>query len=270
MEYHEVANIFPLLVGDEYKAFKTDIELNGLLEPIWIHDNKIIDGRNRYRACDELGIEPKFRQWNEIGSLVAFVVSLNLHRRHLEVGQKAAVAVEALPPLEAEAKERQTRKSRTDLAANLQQQTGRAGEKAGELFGVSERYVNEAKHIKQESPEIFEQLKAGELNIPKAKKALRIKQDQKKSFDYALTQDDLNPNYMRLAMAIIKQAIMDAAEYPYNEEPTEWLLGDECLMYCSNLKIPHQSITAWIDAGCPTMPIHKRIISTLEESVDYG
>lgn len=88
--YHEAANIFPLMTGAEYETFKADIAEHGLREPIWLHpDGSIIDGRNRYRACTELGIEPDFEIWNGRGSLAAFVVSLNLHRRHLTESQRA-------------------------------------------------------------------------------------------------------------------------------------------------------------------------------------
>ena len=92
--YHEVANIFPLMQGDEYEGLKADVATNGLLEPVWLHpsDHSIIDGRNRHRACVDLDIAPKFRYWDQQGSLVSFVVSLNLKRRHLDEGQRGMVA----------------------------------------------------------------------------------------------------------------------------------------------------------------------------------
>ena len=86
MEFHEVASIFPMMGLQEFEELKSDIEANGLLEPIWLYENRIIDGRNRYLACQELGLKPKFRKWNAVngnGDLLSFVVSLNLKRRHL-------------------------------------------------------------------------------------------------------------------------------------------------------------------------------------------
>lgn len=179
-QYHEVANIFPLIQGEEFEALKSDIKQNGLLEPIWLHpDGRIIDGRNRHRACIETSTQMKFKTWNGSGSLVSFVVSLNLHRRHLSSSQKAAVAVEILPILEAEAKQRQG--ERTDLHNDIveifpQCDGGRARDIAAEITGTNGRYVSEAKKLKEEAPELFEAVQAGEMTIPQAKREV-IKKD---------------------------------------------------------------------------------------------
>jgi ParB-like chromosome segregation protein Spo0J len=98
-EYHEVAAIFPMLEGETFEALKRDIEVNGQHDPIWIYQGKIIDGRNRERACRELGIEPGIRDWDGRGDLVAFVVSQNLQRRHLTEPQRALVAARLKRPL---------------------------------------------------------------------------------------------------------------------------------------------------------------------------
>jgi ParB-like chromosome segregation protein Spo0J len=55
IEFHSVANIFPMMTGKEFEALKQDILTNGLKEPIWLYEGKIIDGRNRYLACLETG-----------------------------------------------------------------------------------------------------------------------------------------------------------------------------------------------------------------------
>lgn len=92
IEYHPAASIFPMMTAQEFMDLKADIADNGLREPIWMYQGKIVDGRNRYRACVDLGIEPDFREWTGDGDIVKFVLSLNLHRRHLNESQRAMVA----------------------------------------------------------------------------------------------------------------------------------------------------------------------------------
>lgn len=173
--YHSVASLFPLMDGAEYEELKTDIKANGLREAIWLHpDGSIIDGRNRHRACLDVGVTPRFRTWQDDGALAAFVVSLNLYRRHLTASQRATIGVELLPMLEADARERQRGGQGGVLLREIipQANGGKATDQAGTIVGVSGRYVSDAKAIKDEDPELFEQIRAGDLNIAQAKREL--------------------------------------------------------------------------------------------------
>ena len=116
-QYHPVADLFPLLEGEEFDELKADIAANGLLEPIWIHpDGSILDGRNRHRACIEIETRPGFRTWDNGGSLVSFVTSMNLHRRHLTYDQRVGIGLKLESVLADEARKQQG--ARTDLLAN--------------------------------------------------------------------------------------------------------------------------------------------------------
>ncbi|VTR92170.1 Uncharacterized protein OS=Bradyrhizobium japonicum SEMIA 5079 GN=BJS_05842 PE=4 SV=1 [Gemmata massiliana] len=89
---HPLAERYPLLNGEDYQEFKASIRANGQKVEIELFEGKILDGRNRYRACKELGIEPKTKTF--VGTAEEAAVhsdALNLDRRHLTRDQKRAV-----------------------------------------------------------------------------------------------------------------------------------------------------------------------------------
>ena len=68
-----------------------DIKANGLQEPITIFEDAILDGVNRHKAYLIAGVEPTFVPYRG-DDLWSFVLSANLHRRHLDASQRAMVA----------------------------------------------------------------------------------------------------------------------------------------------------------------------------------
>jgi ParB-like chromosome segregation protein Spo0J len=88
--FHPIANMFPLLEGGEFAALVADIRVHGLHEPIELFENMILDGRNRDRTCHEAGVEPQYREvtFGSYAEAIAYVVSKNIHRRHLTAEQR--------------------------------------------------------------------------------------------------------------------------------------------------------------------------------------
>jgi N6-adenosine-specific RNA methylase IME4 len=177
--YHPAAQLFPLLEGAEFDQLKADIAEHGLLEPITLHpDGSILDGRNRHRACLDLEIKPQFETWQDHGSAVAFVISKNIMRRHLTSSQRAAVAVEVLPLLEAEAKERQRKHAGTapgiagTLVQLFAQVSGKSRDQAAVLFQTNREYVQVGKSLQEQASDLLEQVKTGDLTMPEAKREL--------------------------------------------------------------------------------------------------
>jgi DNA-binding NarL/FixJ family response regulator len=84
--HHEAADKYPMIEGEAFAAFKADIKANGQVMPIYIQNGLIIDGRNRQKACAELGIEPIYQEIE--GDPHELADSLNLHRRHLTKDQR--------------------------------------------------------------------------------------------------------------------------------------------------------------------------------------
>lgn len=87
IRYHPLSNIFPLLEGDGFMKLVEDIRSNGLREPVELYDGRIIDGRNRYRACIAAQVPVRYSEFRGKDAF-AFVVSRNLHRRHLSAEER--------------------------------------------------------------------------------------------------------------------------------------------------------------------------------------
>jgi hypothetical protein len=93
-EFHPLANLFPLLDGPEFDELVADIKAHGLHEPVVVWQGRILDGRNRVRACQAAGVTATFSHFEpELhGDALAFIVSKNLRRRHLNDDQRRMVA----------------------------------------------------------------------------------------------------------------------------------------------------------------------------------
>lgn len=216
-EIHKLANVFPPMSSADFKALKADIEQHGQREPIWLLDGAVIDGRHRLRACTELGIEPRTRDY-EGDDPLAFIVSLNLHRRHLSASQLAFVALD-IERVESElAKARQG--TRTDLPIQVSErmeQRGEAREKAAKVVGVGASYVTDAKRIEREAPQLAEKIKAGETTITQAKRELKE----------AARESRREENRVLIAQAPSPVAVARSARFATITIDPPWDWGDE-------------------------------------------
>jgi hypothetical protein len=127
-EFHPAANLFPLLEGRDFDLLVADIEAQGLREPITLLGTAILDGRNRYRACQRAGVEPRFEQWkprHQGDTPVAFVLSHNVQQRPLNQSQRAMLAarlIELFDRSQSDSKEL----AATQIDVAKQQRVGRA------------------------------------------------------------------------------------------------------------------------------------------------
>ena len=67
LEFHPLAELFPMIEGAEFGGLVEDIKANGLRQPICLHEGKILDGRNRYLACEAAGVQPRFEPFPNSG-----------------------------------------------------------------------------------------------------------------------------------------------------------------------------------------------------------
>jgi len=226
-EGHPIAAIFPLMSDSELAELAKDINEHGQREDIVVYQGKILDGRNRYRACLLADVEPRVTSY--IGTdPIRDVLSWNLHRRHLNVSQRAAIATAALPLLEKQARERKAEAARklnaalkgNPIRANLPgpdkgQEEHRARTDAATMFSVSPRSVQTAKKIQQEAPELLEEVKSGNMTLNAADQ--QVKQAKRKR------KEDARPVHDFRVLAIrpdwnLEYKTLRRLEFPDTEE----------------------------------------------------
>lgn len=213
LTFHEVADLFPLMTSEEYQALRADIALNGLREPIWTYQGRIIDGRNRSLVCQELGLKPMFREWDGVGSLVDFVVSLNLKRRHLTTSQRAMIAVEIEKYLAGEAEQRRLANlkrgnSHPDVRSSEHREYGRSSVLAGRMVSVGKDAVLAAKHIAQQAPDLRKAVIDGTLPLAAARQIARLPQEQRGEVVKKVTTGKVRT--ARMALLELRKAAHDS------------------------------------------------------------
>lgn len=177
MEFHEAANIFPM-DEESLPELVKDIRENGQQVPIETYDGKILDGRRRFKACKLAGVTPKFLDVNPKDP-VAYVLSLNLHRRHLTPTQLAMVGARARKLYDKRAKERQKEHGRTapgrkkSLPVNLPEVNGcDARDDVGKSVGVSGKSIDHATRVLNSgTPELIAAVDADKVAVSTAARA---------------------------------------------------------------------------------------------------
>jgi hypothetical protein len=174
-KFHDAANIFPM--DDEHlPELAEDIGKHGQQVAIELCGGLIIDGRRRYTACKLAGVDPYFTEVNPADP-VAYVLSLNLHRRHLTPSQLSMVGARAREIHDKAAKDRQRasggdRKSKESksVVENLPQPIQeKARDAVGKAIGVSGKSIDHATRvIKQAIPEVVKAVDEGRMAVSTA------------------------------------------------------------------------------------------------------
>ncbi len=157
MEFHEYAEFFPMMEGEEFENLVKDIRENGLLEPIVTFEGKILDGRNRFLACGKAGIEPRFREHQD-GDALSYVWSKNAIRRHLNKSQLALIRIEM-----------------SDIGVERQRPSRELA-----TSEISDRTIRQVRQIKREAPDLIPGIRGGEMSADGA--TIEIRQRRAKKF----------------------------------------------------------------------------------------
>jgi ParB-like chromosome segregation protein Spo0J len=159
MERHQLSAAFPDMPDEDFQDLLESIKTHGQREPITTYENKILDGWHRFRACLQLDINPSFHEYDGKDP-VAYVIDLNLHRRHLSPAQKAMAVVTCSTwagvgtPL---------RKYQIPPAGGI------TSDEMAKRAGVGKRSVERAKKVAQSGDqEVIEAVKKGAMSLSEA------------------------------------------------------------------------------------------------------
>ena len=93
MNRHPLSALFAQydLAGEDLKTLAEDIQANGLHLPITTHDGMILDGWNRFQACQIAKVRPVFLSLAPGLDPWEFVKGANMLRRHMSPAERVAV-----------------------------------------------------------------------------------------------------------------------------------------------------------------------------------
>jgi hypothetical protein len=186
---HDIAAIFPLIEGAELQNLAEDIKQHGLLEPVVLYEGKILDGRNRSRACQLAGVKPRYEEFRGTPEeAIARVWSLNFERRHLTSSQRACCDTVRNKLLDSYRAVREAAKERQLSGKGMDGSGGRGNKKNPEKLttqgfeppaktrdvrakaaGTNAEYIDMADKLYEEQPEVFKKVQKGEKMLTQVK-----------------------------------------------------------------------------------------------------
>jgi len=156
---HPIATIFPRPSDEVIDAMALDIKARNQQQPAVLFEDMILDGVTRQEACKRAGVEVWVVPYGG-DDPIGFVLSANLHRRHLAVSQRAMVAA-----------------SLADLKVGANQTTKGSGtsiEVAAKLLNVGRASVERARTVLNSgNSELVEALKTGQTSVNAATKVVK-------------------------------------------------------------------------------------------------
>jgi predicted secreted protein len=232
MKVHPYSEIFPLLEGSALDELAADIKKNGLREPIWTYRGQVLDGRNRLAACQKTNEKPRFQEFRgDDAGAQSFVISVNLHRRHLNESQRASIAAK-LSKLEP------GQRLETGKFAGLTQET------AAKTLNVSERTVRAAKKVHEKgSVALNKALDAGEVSASKA--ASVVDRPKSEQLEAAQRKPAPSDEPARPEVDDNEDASLEAAERDWRARMDKILEADDRLAeMAKQLKLAQDELTA--------------------------
>lgn len=159
---HPAAAAFPILSHDELQDLAHDIATHGQQEPCVVWEDWLVDGRNRWRACELVKVKPLIaeHEFDNEAQLIAWVISRNLHRRHLSTSQRSMLGAQMLDLFRQNADQRLPGERPRDSAARA--------------VNVSPRSVTDAAKVYASGDDaLIARVMNGDISVSKAAAELR-------------------------------------------------------------------------------------------------
>ena len=205
-EFHPIAAIFPMIQGDEFARLVADIAANGVREPIWLYEGKVLDGRNRYEAAKKCGVSFDTKKFEGTAlEAIERVWSLNRTRRHMTPSQAAMAdakrnkMTDAYAPVREAAKERhkeavirgnksrhqdnpnggtnstigETGKDEKPKASPKEKPAPKTRDTRAKAAGTNAKYIDAADKILSNHPEMAADIESGKKTLSQAQRELR-------------------------------------------------------------------------------------------------
>ena len=179
---HPIADIFPRLSARELEKLAEDIETNGQREPGVVWNKMLLDGANRQLACKLKNIPFKVvtKDFADEGEAIAFAISANIRRRHLDESQRAMIGAQLVEFMEAAKLPADSTAAAGDRASNAgNQEKIKSREKAAEALNVSGRSIQDAIKVRTNgAPELISAVNAGQVSISAAAQVASLSKDE--------------------------------------------------------------------------------------------
>lgn len=162
---HPLSGAFPPMSPEAFEELKADINENGVREKIVVFEDMILDGWHRYSACMELNVKKPPIVEYEGDDPIAYVLSKNFHRRHMDKSQRAFSVAKLFEWQEGAG--RPASKS-LDAANKFSASKELTREAAADLAGVGVSTIDSAKEATKAEQSVQDAVVAGEMSVKEA------------------------------------------------------------------------------------------------------
>ena len=168
-QQHPLSAAFPAMSAEDFQGLKDSIENIGVQNPITIFEGMVVDGWNRYKAANELGMDCPSKELDAWIDPVAFVRAQNKDRRHLPLSAWALIEVSLREWKPAH------RPGKGALSSPLQA----SNQEMADAAGVKKRLIQQAKAVQSKAaPEVIAAVKSGEIGLPKAAAIAKLPKEE--------------------------------------------------------------------------------------------